>query len=51
MTVSYRWPLVLLSLVLSGAILNWLRRRPHEATAEEAVQEAIEHESAHPTAG
>jgi sodium transport system permease protein len=48
--VSYRWPLVVLSLVLTAAILIWLRRRQHEATVEEAVQEAIEHESAHPAA-
>ncbi|MEZ6071384.1 MAG: ABC transporter permease subunit/CPBP intramembrane protease [Pirellulales bacterium] len=49
--VGYRWPLIVLSLVASGVIVLWLRSRPHQATAEEALQEAIEHESAQPASG
>ncbi|MEX2113345.1 MAG: ABC transporter permease subunit/CPBP intramembrane protease [Pirellulales bacterium] len=43
----YRWPVVLVSLAASTAILFWFHRLPYAKTREESLQEAIDHQSAH----
>jgi sodium transport system permease protein len=42
----YRWPVVVASLLASGLVLAWFQRLPYARTAEESLQEAIEHQSA-----
>ncbi|MFV1966766.1 MAG: ABC transporter permease subunit/CPBP intramembrane protease, partial [Pirellulaceae bacterium] len=37
----YRWPTICLSLVLSTAVLLWFRSLPFQATAEEALHDAL----------
>jgi sodium transport system permease protein len=41
----YHWPVVLFSVAASGAILFWFQRLPYARTAEESLQEAIDHQS------
>lgn len=38
----YRWPVVVLGVVVASAILYWLHRRPYVKTAEERLEESIE---------
>jgi len=42
----FQWPIILLSLLASGAILYWFHKLPYARTAEESLQEAIDHQSA-----
>ena len=42
----YHWPVVVCSLLVSIAILAWFHRLPYARTAEESLQESIEHPSA-----
>jgi sodium transport system permease protein len=42
----YHWPVVIGSLLAAVAILSWFHRLPYARTAEESLQEAIEHQSA-----
>ena len=41
----YHWPVVALSVLVSAAILVWFHRLPYSRTAEESLQEAIDHQS------
>lgn len=43
----YAWPVVAVSLTVSGALLYWFHKLPYAHTPEESLQEAIEHQSAH----
>ncbi len=43
--VLYRWPAVAAGLVLGIGILNWFRNLPYEHTQEEALQEALDHQT------
>jgi sodium transport system permease protein len=43
----YPWPVVTASVLASAAILIWFQRLPYERSAEESLQEAIDHQSAH----
>jgi sodium transport system permease protein len=43
----YRWPVIACSLVAGAVILVWFHRLPYARTAEESLQEAIDHQSAH----
>jgi sodium transport system permease protein len=42
----YHWPVVVASVLAGGGILYWFHRLPYARTAEESLQEAIEHQSA-----
>jgi sodium transport system permease protein len=42
----YHWPVVVVSAVAGAGILYWFHRLPYARTAEESLQEAIEHQSA-----
>ena len=50
---EFSWPAVAIGAALSIAILAWFRSRPYARTAEEALQDALEHQSspAHIVAG
>jgi sodium transport system permease protein len=43
----YRWPVLLGSVAVSLGLLYWFHRLPYVRTAEESLQEAIDHQSAH----
>jgi len=43
----YHWPVVVVSICVSAAILYWFHRQPYARTPEESLQEAIDHQSAH----
>jgi len=43
----YAWPVVAVSLIVSGALLYWFHKLPYAHSPEESLQEAIEHQSAH----
>ncbi len=43
---EFSWPAVAIGAALSIAILAWFRSRPYARTAEEALQDALEHQSA-----
>lgn len=43
---TYAWPLVLLCAVLAAGLLYWFSRQPYEKTAEEALQDALDHQAA-----
>jgi sodium transport system permease protein len=43
----YQWPVVVASVIASGAILYWFHRLPDAEVASEAPQDAIEHQSPH----
>jgi sodium transport system permease protein len=43
----YRWPVVACSLLASVVILIWFHKLPYARTAEESLQESIDHKSAH----
>ncbi len=45
--VLYHWPIVVVSVFVSLAILRWFHRLPYARTPEESLQEAIDHQSAH----
>ncbi len=45
-SVTYGWPLFVVSAVLSVLLLNWFRQRPHEASQEEELHNALRHQSA-----
>jgi sodium transport system permease protein len=45
----YHWPAVVGSLLLSAALMSWFRSLPHEVSAEEALQDALDHQSPQPT--
>ena len=42
----YHWGVIAVGLAASAAILYWFHRLPYARTAEETLQEAIEHQSA-----
>jgi sodium transport system permease protein len=43
----YQWPVIVVSVAVSTAILYWFHRLPYARTPEESLQEAIDHQSAH----
>jgi sodium transport system permease protein len=47
----YHWPVVCVSIVLSGVILAWFHRLAYTRTPEESLQEAIDHHAANWQAG
>lgn len=49
-TLSYHLPSVLIGLLLSLGILSWFRSLPFEASAEEELQDALDHQSVQPAA-
>ncbi|MEO8494321.1 MAG: ABC transporter permease subunit/CPBP intramembrane protease [Planctomycetota bacterium] len=42
----YQWPAIAVGLVIGLGILNWFRNLPYEHTKEEALQEALDHQTA-----
>jgi sodium transport system permease protein len=40
----YRWPVVIGGAALAVALLYWFRRLPHQSSAEESLQEALDHQ-------
>lgn len=44
----YRWPLVVGGAALAVVILYWFRRLPHQVSAEESLQDALDHQTASP---
>jgi sodium transport system permease protein len=42
----YHWPIVVAIVVVSGGIFAWFHMLPYPRTAEESLQEAIDHQSA-----
>ena len=42
-------PIVVAGAVLTVAVLLWFRRLPYQPTAEEQLQQALDHQSAHAT--
>jgi sodium transport system permease protein len=44
--LTYRWPVVAIAIVASSLLLAWFRRLPHGTTPEEALHEALSHQSA-----
>jgi sodium transport system permease protein len=45
--VAYRWPWVVVGLIVSCGVLWWFHRLPYEPTQEEQLQSALDHQSAH----
>ncbi len=43
---TYSWGAILAGAVVAGYLLSWLHRLPYQQTEEEALQEALEHQSA-----
>jgi sodium transport system permease protein len=43
---SYGWPLVIAGAAIGGYLLTWLYRLPYAKTAEEQLQDALEHQNA-----
>ncbi len=41
----YHWPIVVISVAVSGIILAWFHKLPYPRTPEESLQEAIDHQS------
>ena len=48
---SMAWPMIVACVTLMVAVLYWMHRQPYKRTAEEALQEAIEHQAAQGLAG
>ena len=44
---TYDWPLVVGGAALAVLLLTWLHRLPYQQSDEEALQEALDHQSAH----
>ncbi len=45
--LAYQWPAVVVGSVLAAGILFWLWRLPFQPSAEERLQQALDHQSAH----
>jgi len=43
---AYRWPVIVVSLLLATATLQWFRRLQYERTPEESLQRALDHQVA-----
>ena len=41
----YQWPLVVASAVLAALLLRWFHQLPYQKTAEEELQDALEHQA------
>jgi sodium transport system permease protein len=46
--LTYQLPAVMISVLLTAAILSWFRTLPFEVSAEEALREALDHQSRQP---
>ncbi len=44
---GYNWPVVVIASLLSAGLFLWLRSLPYQASAEEKLQEALDHQAAH----
>jgi sodium transport system permease protein len=44
--LTYHWSAIAASVFLTAAVLTWFRRLPFEASAEEALQDALDHQAA-----
>jgi sodium transport system permease protein len=45
----YAWPAIIVGAMIAAYLLTWLHRLPYQKTAEEKLQEALQHQSAEAT--